>query len=61
MIESKNEASTNLEKSLQALEQAKQRVANEKKKQNESRHQAIRGIANRQQNKTKGARNLMEI
>ena len=35
MIESKNEASRNLEKALQALEQAKQRVANEKKKQNE--------------------------
>ncbi len=39
MIESKNEASRNLEKALQALEQAKQRVANEKKKQNESRQQ----------------------
>ena len=35
MIERKNEASRNLEKALQALEQAKQRVANEKKKQNE--------------------------
>ncbi len=35
MIESKNDASRNLEKALQALEQAKQRVANEKKKQNE--------------------------
>ena len=32
MIESKNDASRNLEKALQALEQAKQRVANEKKK-----------------------------
>ena len=31
MIESKNEANRNLEKALQALEQAKQRVANEKK------------------------------
>ena len=31
MIENKNEASRNLEKALQALEQAKQRVANEKK------------------------------
>ena len=39
MIESKNEASRNLEKALQALEQEKQRVANEKKKQNESRQQ----------------------
>lgn len=39
MIESKNEASRNLEKALQALEQAKQRVANEKKKQNESQQQ----------------------
>ena len=29
MIESKNEANRNLEKALQALEQAKQRVANE--------------------------------
>ena len=37
MIESKNEASRNLEKALQALEQAKQRVANEKKKQNEKK------------------------
>ena len=31
MIESKNETSKNLEKALQALEQAQQRVANEKK------------------------------
>ena len=30
MIESKNDASRNLEKALQALEQAKQRVANER-------------------------------
>ena len=37
MIERKNEASRNLEKALQALEQAKQRVANEKKKQNEKK------------------------
>ena len=36
-IERKNEASRNLEKALQALEQAKQRVANEKKKQNEKK------------------------
>lgn len=34
MIENKSEASRNLEKALQALEQAKQRVANEKKKKN---------------------------
>lgn len=32
MIESKNDASRNLEKALHALEQAKQRVVNEKKK-----------------------------
>ena len=31
MIENKNEASRNFEKALQELEQAKQRVANEKK------------------------------
>ena len=37
MIESKNDTSKNLEKALQALEQAKQRVANEKKKQNEKK------------------------
>ena len=37
MIESKNDANRNLEKALQALEQAKQRVANEKKKQNEKK------------------------
>ena len=40
MIENKNEASKELEKALQALEQAKQRVANEKKKQNEKRRKA---------------------
>ncbi len=40
MIESKNEASRNLEKALQALQQAKQRVANEKKKQNEKKRKA---------------------
>ena len=40
MIENKNEASRNLEKALQALEQAKQRVANEKKKQNEKKRKA---------------------
>ena len=40
MIESKNDASKNLEKALQALEQAKQRAANEKKKQNEKKRKA---------------------
>ena len=40
MIESKNDASKNLEKALQALEQAKQRVANEKKKQSEKKRKA---------------------
>ena len=40
MIENKNEASKDLEKALQALEQAKQRVANEKKKQNEKKRKA---------------------
>ncbi len=35
-----NEVSRNLEKALQALEQAKQRVANEKKKQNEKKRKA---------------------
>ena len=40
MIDSKNDASRNLEKALQALEQAKQRVANEKKKQNEKKRKA---------------------
>ena len=35
MIESKNDASRNLEKALQALEQAKQRVANEEKAERE--------------------------
>ncbi len=40
MIETKNEVSKNLEKALQALEQAKQRVANEKKKQNEKKRKA---------------------
>jgi hypothetical protein len=37
MIESNNELNKNLEKALQALEQAKQRVANEKKKQSEKK------------------------
>ena len=40
MIENKNEVSKDLEKALQALEQAKQRVANEKKKQNEKKRKA---------------------
>ncbi len=40
MIESKDNASRNLEKALQALEKAKQRVANEKKKQNEKKRKA---------------------
>ncbi|MDE7156516.1 MAG: hypothetical protein K2O02_00860 [Lachnospiraceae bacterium] len=40
MIENNNEVSKDLEKALQALEQAKQRVANEKKKQNEKKRKA---------------------
>ncbi len=40
MIENKNDVSRNLEKALQALEQAKQRVANEKKKQSEKKRKA---------------------
>ena len=40
MIENKNGVSKDLEKALQALEQAKQRVANEKKKQNEKKRKA---------------------
>ena len=40
MIESKNDTSKHLEKALQALEQAKQRVANEKKKQKEKKRKA---------------------
>ena len=40
MIENQNEVSRNLEKALQALEQAKQRVANEKKKQNEKKRKS---------------------
>ena len=40
MIENNNEVSKDLEKALQALEQAKQRVANEKKKQNEKKRRA---------------------
>ena len=40
MIENKNEISKDLEKALQILEQAKRRVANEKKKQNEKKRKA---------------------
>ena len=40
MIENKNEAGKNFEKALQALEQAKQHVSNEKKKQNENKRKA---------------------
>ena len=40
MVESKVEISKNLEKALQVLEQAKQRVANEKKKQSEKKRKA---------------------
>ena len=40
MIESKNDTSKNLEKALQVLQQAKQRVVNEKKKQNEKKRKA---------------------
>ncbi|MDE6364930.1 MAG: hypothetical protein K2L86_11850 [Lachnospiraceae bacterium] len=44
MIESKQEVCKGLEKALQALEQAKQRVANEKKKQKaENHHKYIMG------------------
>ena len=43
MIESKNDASRNLEKALQALELAKQRVANEKKRKAENHHKYIMG------------------
>ena len=40
MTEGKNDAGRNLEKALQALEQAKQRVASEKRKQNEKKRKA---------------------
>jgi len=40
MIESKQEVSKDLEKALKILQQAKQRVANEKKKQNEKKRKA---------------------
>ena len=42
--ERKNDTSRNLEKALQALEQAKQRVANEKKKQNEKKRKAEKSL-----------------
>ncbi len=40
MIETKAEVSKDLEKALKVLQQAKQRVANEKKKQNERKRKA---------------------
>ncbi len=40
MIENKQEISKDLQKALQVLQQAKQRVANEKKKQNEKKRKA---------------------
>ncbi len=40
MIESKNDTSKNLEKASHLLKQAQQRVANEKKKQNEKKRKA---------------------
>ena len=40
MIENKQEVSKDLEKALKVLQQAKQRVANEKKKQNEKKRKA---------------------
>lgn len=40
MIENKNNASRNSKKALLALEQAKQRVANERKRQNEKKRKA---------------------
>lgn len=36
--QNRNRASRNLEKILQVLEQAKQRIVNDKKKQNEKKH-----------------------
>ncbi len=43
MIEGKNDPSKNLEKALQALKQAKRRVANEKKRKAENHHKYIMG------------------
>lgn len=43
MIANKQEVSKDLEKALQALEQAKQRVANEKKRKAENHHKYIMG------------------
>ncbi len=76
MIENKNESNRNLEKALQALEQAKQRAANEKKKQNEKKRKTEVNSYNKknlerelqnesqqhnsQQSKAKGGRNLMK-
>ncbi len=40
MVKTTNQYNRELEKALQALEQAKQRVANEKKKQNEKKRRA---------------------
>ena len=40
MFENEQEVSRDLEKALHALQQAKQRVANEKKKQNEKKRKA---------------------
>ncbi len=40
MNESRNEANKNLKKALKAFAQAKQRVANEKKKQNKKKRKA---------------------
>ncbi len=45
MIESKNDTSKDLEKALQVLQQAKQRVANEKKKQNEKKRKAEKPLS----------------
>ncbi len=45
MIESKNNTSKNLEKALQALRQAQQRAANEKKKQNEKKRKAEKPLS----------------
>lgn len=44
MIENKQEISKDLEKALQVLQQAKQRVANEKKKQNEKKRKAEKAL-----------------
>ena len=46
MIENKNEVSKDLKKALQALGQAKQRVANEKKKRNEKKRKGRLDLLN---------------